>query len=242
MASAGDENTFTTNIATISLLEYLREDHRPTIVFAAQDGIAAPRSEAKWALAYSNPAFNDFLTSVKQIGACGDSDYAAFVRDIDQAYASRFEFAGQFWRVRYFRSRWRIVYCEDELDEDAPTRGAALDEVVSHAASPQPREPENMMPARGSSETSVKTTKTSSSSSHRTPTTQLRSLSRKSSLADFGDAKEIIDWTQYELADQPAWITMFKKLDWASTHLGPMADWPLGLRQVVVKMMTNPGN
>jgi hypothetical protein len=237
----GPENTFTTNIATISLLEYLREDHRPTIVFAAEDGVAAPGTNATWALAYSNPAFNNFLTSVKQTGASGDIEYAAFIQDIDQSYASKFEFAGQFWRVRYFRSRWRIVYCEDELDEGASSRGEAPDEIVAEAAHLSSRPAAKLMPRRGSSETSCRTMKTSRSSSHSTPSSKFHSLSKKSSLADFGDAKEIIDWTQYDVPDLPAFVLMFKHLDWASTLLGPIVGWPLNLRQTVVKMMSNPG-
>lgn len=242
MTSAGVENTFNVDIATVSLLDYLREDRRPTIVFSAQGGVAATGSDVTWALDYSNPAFNNFLTSAKQLGTCGDSDYATFIRDADHAYAARFEFAGQFWRVRYFRGRWRIVYCEDELDDGAVSRGAALDKVVDQTASPPPRDAQNMMPSRGLSEDTVGTTNTSSSSSYSTPTTQFRSVSKRSSLADFGDAKEIIDWTQYDVQQElPAFIQFFKHHDWASTNIGPITDWPLGLRQAVVKMMSTPG-
>jgi len=228
------------NLSDVSLLEYLREDNRPTIVFAEEDVKSPTTPGSQWALAYSNPAYNQFLILARKLRSSIDSDYAAFLHDVEMAETGRFDFAGHWWRVRYFLTKWRVVFCEDELDEMLRQSGTM--------SSPEPlllklpaRSKEAATPKRGSLVTSMQRRSDSSSSGETTPGNPTRALSTKPSISNFGEARELIDWTQHDLPDLSAYIQMFKNVDWASTPLGPMKDWPLVLRQVVVKMMSNPG-
>jgi len=225
-------------LGNVTLLEYLREDNRPTIVFGEED-VVTPDSQ--WALAYSNPAFNQFLTLARKLRVTSiDSDYAAFLHDVEMADSGRFDFAGHWWRVRYFLTKWRVVFCEDELDE--------IMEQSGNSSSPEPvllqlpsRSKETAIPNRVSLVTPMQRRSDSSSSSESTPGNSTKALSTKPSISKFGETRELIDWTQHDLPDLSAYIQMFKKVDWSATPLGPMKDWPLVLRQVVVKMMSNPG-
>lgn len=228
------------NLADVSLLEYLREDNRPTVVFG--DDVNSPATAgSQWALAYSNPAFDQFLTLARKLRTSLDSDYAAFTQAFTQADYGRFDFAGHRWRVRYFLTKWKVVFCEDELD--------GMLEQSDALSSPEPlpsipdRSMETPTPTRGSLPIPMQHRSDSSSSGDTTPgNSTTRALSKKSSTSIFfGEARELIDWTQYDVPNLSPYIQFFKNFDWTSTPFGPMKDWPMVLRQVVVKMMSNPG-
>jgi len=226
------------NLADVSLLEYLREDNRPTVVFA--EDVKSPATPgSQWALAYSNPAFNQFLTLARKLRTSLDSDYAAFLHDVEMADSGRFDFAGHWWRVRYFLTKWRVVFCEDDLD--------GMLEKSENLSSPEPslsipdRTKETPTPKQGPLPISTQRRSDRSSSGDTTPGDSTRALSTKSSISVFGEARELIDWTQYNLPNLSPYVQFFKNVDWASTPLGPMKDWPIVLRQVVVEMLSNPG-
>lgn len=218
------------NFADVSLLEYLREDHRPTIVFAEENaGNSVAPAGLRWALAYSNPAFSSFLTFARKLGASIDSDYVAFLHDVETAASGSFDFAGHWWKVRLFLSKWKVVFCEDELDELM-----AQPDLFTSLETQVPDRPK----AAG---TTMQRRSDSSSSGETTTGLSRRGLSTKSSISNFAESRELIDWTQYDLPDLSNYIQMFKNIDWGKTPLGPMKDWPIVLRQAVVKLLSNPG-
>lgn len=223
-------------IAKISLLEWLRADDRPTIVFGKDDRVDVAGGEAvpsQWSLSYTNPAALTFMNSVRQPKASANNDYTALLREIELAVNDRFDFAGHHWRIRYFLDELRVVFCEDELHE-------------VFARSPSVNEPgdftfpvtakENLSPQRHTSDESV-TRSISSSSSGSTPRLRLRPLSSQSPILE----KEIMDWTRFDMPNISQFVRMFRDYDWASTALGSIKDWPIELRQTIVKMMVNPG-
>lgn len=247
MSQSTDTDTKTSNsahhdarIANTSLLEWFRADDRPTIVFGRDEGNHAPETDApptQWNFQYSNPAFHTFMSSVRQLTASTDTDYAAFMRNIELAVNDRFDFAGHIWRVRYFLDEWRVIFCDDELHEIFAKSSSA---DVPSDFKPLSTAKENLSPQRhGSSESVARTT--SSGSSDKTPRLRPRPLSSQPSDPEFVQVREYMDWTNYDIPNISPFVKMFRDFDWASTALGPIKDWPIGLKQVVVKMMANPG-
>lgn len=227
-----------TTTITISLVDYLREDSRPTVVFKEADDIASAPSgaAAQWMLAYTNPVYDNFLAKLSRASARSESHHATFLQEIESADDGRFDFGGHGWRTRYFQGhKWRIVYCEVELDESMAHDFAASGVSGSSYFGATK---ENLMP-RQPRESSIAGSP-ESSASESTAKTQHRSLSAKSSLTDFGAGRETIDFTQHDLPGLSAYIQRFKNMNWSDTVLGPMSTWSLSLRQAVVKMLLNP--
>ena len=227
-----------TNTITLSLIDYLKEDTRPTVVFKEADDIALAPSgaAAQWTLAYSNPVYDNFLAKLSRSSASSDSHHATFLQEIESADDGRFDFGGRGWRTRYLQGhKWRIVYCEDELDE---TMAHDLSAPGVSGSSYFGAIKENLMP-RQPRESSIASSPESSASDS-TARTQHRSLSAKASLTDFGAGRETIDFTQHDVPGLSAYIQRFKNMNWSDTVLGPMSTWSLSLRQAVVKMLLNP--
>jgi len=223
---------------TISLSDFLREDTRPTVLFKEADDIASAPSgaAAQWTLAYTNPVYDNFLASLKTHAGTLGGDHATFLQQVESANDGRFDFGGFGWRTRYLQGhKWRIVYCEAELDEngahDLTAPGVSGSSYFGAIK-------ENLMP-RQPRESSIASSPDSSASDS-TARTQHRSLSAKSSLTDFGAGREIIDFTQHDVPNLSAYIQRFKNIKWSETSLGPMSTWSLSLRQAVVKMLLNP--
>jgi hypothetical protein len=223
---------------SISLSDFLREDTRPTVLFKEADDVASAPSgaAAQWTLAYTNPVYDNFLASLPRYAAASGSDHATFLQEVESADDGRFDFGGYRWRTRYLQGhKWRIVYCEDELDESmAHDLSASGMSGSSYFGATK----ENLMP-RHPRESSIASSPESSASDS-TARTQHRSLSAKSSLTDFGAGREMIDFTQHDVPGLSAYIQRFKNIKWSDTILGPMSTWSLSLRQAVVKMLLNP--
>jgi len=222
----------------ISLGDFLREDTRPTVLFQEADDLASAPSgaAAQWTLTYTNPVYDNFLASLTTQGGKRGADRATFLQQVESANDGRFDFGGFGWRTRYLQGhKWRIVYCEVELDENLVSDLTAFGVSGSSSFGAIKENLMSRQPRGGSIASSPE-----SSASDSTPRTQHRSLSAKSSLTDFGAGREIIDFTQHDVPNLSAYIQRFKNINWSETALGPMSTWSLSLRQAVVKMLLNP--
>ena len=231
------------NIANVTLLEYLREDHRPTIVLQddLKENLGSTEPARSRTLIYSNPAFNAFLfssnASSKGKRTSANSGFTAFIRELEAAVHGRFEFSAKAWRIRPFQ-QWSIIFSEDELDETTILLDSDSRDAVGGAQYIFPSGGQS--PARTNSGSRTEHL-SRSDSSESTPRARLRHQSSNVSLSDLAGSRSLIDWTQQDIPDMSTYVKMLKEIDWASTPLGPMQSWPMLLRQTVVEVMGNPG-
>ncbi|EME41035.1 hypothetical protein DOTSEDRAFT_74542 [Dothistroma septosporum NZE10] len=54
------------------------------------------------------------------------------------------------------------------------------------------------------------------------------------------DCRRYLDWTQNAIPNMSPWIEFLRDVDWASTGVGPMHSWPIGLRHYVLSITSNP--
>ncbi|RDW59895.1 hypothetical protein BP6252_12982 [Coleophoma cylindrospora] len=205
-------------LGDISVLELLGADSRP--VFAV-DVVATGDTDQTWDnIAFSNPAFKDY--SIAKDGKPSWLDRESkrlrlmFEAWIHNGYelevsARHFSFAGVFWTKAILRQRWCFVF-GDRITADASDSGTV----------------DAMPRARLGYESTV-----------RTPMLEL-SDDPMEDISTPAEGSADITWIHKRVAQPPSeFVKLFCSVDWASTALGPMEEWPVQLQHMTCLLLAD---
>ncbi|TKA69774.1 hypothetical protein B0A49_07409 [Cryomyces minteri] len=225
----------------VGITELLDYDDRPTfIVNVHQERSRNPNHQV---IAYRNPALLSFLERNAQAGLGSQIENADFVDwaaglssspAVENGLPVVVRYGNRDWKSFTIREKWKVVHCNSK-------------DVLSSSSGDW-----STISAKPSGPISVPTMPSQISTGRSTAQQGRGGLGRLSSHSsvssstssrsgfDEGRMLKHIDWTQKSLPGLSKYIQFVRNHDWASTALGPMANWSSQLRQIVVMIMSDP--
>lgn len=208
-------------LMAMGLVDLLEADPRASFVVALPEALDPPSPSA---VAYSNPALSKnaaLLDMLVSVSATSDLDeFWAWIKGAQQDTPPVFFFRGSLWTKITLQSKWVVVSCND---------GQATAEPTAHKnAADQPKQ--------------VITQQTMASA----PQTPAAALIHEMIL-DKPTSQRVSSEPGLKLAgltsDQEPFVEAIEAVDWSSTPLGPMEDWPPLLQQTYSQLLcsSQPG-
>lgn len=207
------------DLASVGILELIHHDDRPTFILETFTTQLAESSVSQ--IIYRNPALNSLIAL--------DNDLFERWADTIDSKASSWLFDGREWIGTMIRGRWMVVYCK-QLHNFGVSESIAL---LQHGENERALDlPVESVPSKFhdnlARQVSSKITKIP--------------VWPKFETENSTELPQILDWTRNPVNNLSEHEQFVKDFDWASTSVGPITEWPLQLRMLVIAIFpsTNP--
>ncbi|KAF4465404.1 hypothetical protein FALBO_7752 [Fusarium albosuccineum] len=251
----------------IGVIEFLEQDQRPTFLIDLDN--SANASRAGLHILYYNAslrAAHEVLQSltVDQEDASPETDFGRFkswimapakVRAPSDAHSTTHIYAGITWTFSTLRRRFRFISAHTSLANPRPSSALPLiDETAASETRSIVHSPE--MPVTPDAEivdapdyfgdaepgaTAFDTDPAGTEVDMQRYEPRLHPDDFTNQVFQSQPARSIFDWTRIPISDSlPRHIQFARSVDWASTPLGPIEDWPADLRTMSNLIMGSP--
>jgi len=203
------------DLSTLTLVDFLQYDSRPTCILDTTTGY----------IVYRNSALERLLAATWDA-----RDFRTWATTVLNSHNPTPSYRGRAWNCILQQDRWLVA----SAHQDEPTPPAAPDAPAPRRTAAPPRTASQNSIHNGTSATSG-TSGTTSSDSRR----QSVASSSWRTVSDEG-GQRYLDWTRMPSPAMSAHMHLVRNFPWQDTAIGSIQSWSDALRSAVLSAMANP--